>query len=217
MRTERVGGAAGEAGAAAEEFGGPVDEGADLRCQMAVLQVDRGDRHRRGDELGQDFDQISGFEVGLRHETRRLDEAEALEAAGEVGVGVVHRDTAAHLHVHAFAVDEEVPVDHLACARGEVVHREVLREVFERVRQAVAFEVAGCGAGDGLEGADAPRDHARILQVTDADRAVDAFARHVHRAVAHADCQFHVRVAAVEFAQRGDQDQPADRGRHVDA
>lgn len=97
------------------------------------------------------------------------------------------------------------------------MYRLVLLQVVDAVGRAVAFQVVGGAAGDGLEGADAPRHQARILQFADPDDAIHRFPHQVHGPVPHADHQFHVRIAAAEVAQVGNEDQAADGRRHVDA
>src|SRR5450830_1522316 len=203
--------------AGGEQFGDPVDESTHLGRQVAVVQIDHGNRHWYRLPLRQDFDQAAVFEVRLDHVQGRLHQAKTLQRAGDVGVAVVDRQLAGHLHFERRAVDHEVPVDGAAGATGKVMHRLVVLQIVDAVRHAVALEIDRRAASDGLEGADAARHHAGILQIADADHAIDRLLHHVDRTVAHAHDQFNVGVLGIEVAQIGQQQQAANRGRHVDA
>src|SRR5450830_733500 len=203
--------------AGGEQFGDPVDESTHLGRQVAVVQIDHGNRHWYRLPLRQDFDQAAVFEVRLNHVQRRLHQAKTLQRAGDVGVAVVDGQLAGHLHLDGFAIHHEVPVDGATGAAGEIMHRLVALQIVDGVRHALPLEIDGRTAGHCLEGADATRHHARILQIADANHAVDGFLHHVDGAVAHAHDQFDVGVFGIEVAQIGQQQQATNRGRHVDA
>lgn len=203
--------------ASSEQFSNPVDEGAHLRRQVAVMQIDHRNRHGNRLPLRQHFDQATVFEVRLNHVHRRLHQAEALQGTGNISVAVVDRQLAGHLHFGGVAIDHEIPVDGATGAAGEIMHRLVILQIVDGVRHALALEVCRRTAGDRLESTDAARHHAGVLQIADADDAIDGLLHHVDRTVAHAHNQFDIRVFAIEVAQIGQQQQAADRGRHVNA
>ncbi len=151
------------------------------------------------------------------HEERRLDQAKALQAAGDVGIRVVDRHRALHFHLDFLAVHLEGPIDHTPGAARKIIHCPMVVEIFKRMRVAVFLQIGGRRAGHAFKDANLARHQRRILQFTHSHHAVHTFLQQVDRSVGQAELQVDIRVARVEFTQRRDHQQAADRPRHVDA
>ncbi|CAM2181510.1 hypothetical protein BLAT2472_50444 [Burkholderia latens] len=182
---------------------------------MPAVRIYHRDRHRQRLQAGQHFLEPAVAQVRQHHEQRRLNQPETFEPAGHVRIGVVDRHDRVHLDLDFLAVGQERPVDRAARAAREIVHRLVIAQFLDRVRFAILLQIRGRGDRHALEQADAARDERRILQRPDADHAVDAFLQQIDRPVRQAELQIDVRVARMEFTQRRNHEEPADRPRHV--
>src|SRR5690606_17667888 len=84
--------------------------------------------------------------------------------------------------------------------RGHVVHEPVRAEIVERSGHAMLFDIAAARAVDQSEPAEPSSDQARVVDVTNAQHAIEALPDHVHLPIRAADIYLEQRVRAQEFA-----------------
>jgi hypothetical protein len=136
-----------------EQFCEPVDEGPHAWRYPAVLHIRDRDWHRHGLPLRQYFAQQSRIEVGLCGDPRRLDQPQALQSAGEIGLLVADFDEAFDLDVLRLAVDFEVEVDFPAVMRRHAIDGDVSAQIVDVEGRAVAAQIGRTCACHVFEGA----------------------------------------------------------------
>ena len=93
----------------------------------------------------------------------------------------------------------------------------MLCEIIRRLRAAMAFEIGGRGACDAFERGDRARDEITVRECAVAQHTIDAFANHVHPAIAFAHGDFDVGIICEELRQARHQKMPRNGSLHLDA
>jgi hypothetical protein len=181
------------------------------------MRIDQRKRRRRNLVPGQYFLQFAALDHLRHHETRRLDNAVAEHAGGNVDGAVVHRQSPFERYLDHLAIHFVFERKDLAAARRDVVDGAMPLEFFQRGRYAMLGEIGRRRAGGDTRVADAPCDEARLFQRTHTDHAIDAVLNQIDIAVREAQSNVDLGILPVEIAERRQQQRLRQRPGGVDA
>ncbi|GCC44729.1 hypothetical protein chiPu_0029021, partial [Chiloscyllium punctatum] len=183
---------------------------------MLAVRIEQGHRHRHGAVLRHHLDELAGIEVPLHVVGGNLDQAEAGNAARDIGLRAVDGDATAHCDAACRALLAPFPLlDPSGGWRG-VVDRPMRAEIIRRLRRAVAREISRARDVDQREVAEWPRDQTGITERADAHHAIGGVLDQIDGAIGDAEIDVDLRIAIEEGRQRRRDDQAADPPGHVD-
>ncbi len=147
---------------------------------------------------------------------RYLDEAETAQARRLVSIGAINRDTASHRQAPHLSILFIHKPFRARAEHADVMHQPMLRQILQRLRHTIAFEVRGAGAVDHREVAQVPRHHRLIRLRANAHHTIKALAEQIDAAVGAADFQLQIRMSSHELRQQRHDQAPREDVRHVD-
>jgi len=178
------------------------------------VRVDDVDRGRRRLESRERHLQSAARHVVPHQPTRGQHDAGAVERRPLQDVLIVRAQARRDGHGDLAPVDKEPPA--IGVGEAAVDEAAVARQLGRNARQTMPPEIAGRGADDAAELADAAGDEARIDQPADAHGGVDALLHEIDEAVGELQVDGDLRVAGEETGQRrrqvalAEQNGPAD-------
>lgn len=177
----------------------PIHEHPHPRRQLPVLRIQHRHRHARAGVIAQHLDQPAFADVLLHAVQRQLDQAAAAQGRGDIAGGVVDRYPRVELVFAQSSLDGEFErITQIAIA-GEEADRLMRRQLVGMARRAEVLQILGAGADHFRHRRQSLGHQRRIARHARAHHTVDAFAHQIDQAVAAADFQVDLRIAAAEF------------------
>ncbi|AND70447.1 hypothetical protein ATSB10_29930 [Dyella thiooxydans] len=175
---------------------------------MALLRVDDPHRLAGGAHVGHHQFEHALAEQARGQQVRRLGNAQPLADRLDHRLAVVDQQVGVDVHLDPPVRSVELPLPRLA-VRVHVVDAAMVPEVLDTGRGTMPREVIGRGEHHVAQVTDLVRDVAGVLQLADADRAIDALAVEVAGQVAHQQLEPDVGIALLELGQARDQRGPS--------
>lgn len=184
--------------------------------QMLSMGIKQRHRHRLGPMGRHDLDEFAALQMRPDVVSRYLDQTETGKTTGDIGLGIVDGDAAAHGKRMQRLAFDPFPVFHPPAGGRRVIDRPVAGEIVGRFRHSMTRQIGGACDIDQRQLAYRPRDQAGIAERSDAQHAIDIVFHQIDGAVGNAEAYVDLRIKVEKFRQRRCDDQPPDPARHVD-